>query len=60
MRKKLRQLLKLDEKSKDLNLSPVEKRVMEGEQRFEATYHSNKLEGNKLSKGEAKKAILAE
>lgn len=59
--KKIRRLTKLSEKMDKLpKLSPVEERVAEGERRFEATYHSNRLEGNKLTKAEARKAILAE
>ena len=59
--KKIRRLTKLSEKMDKLpKLSPVEERVAEIERRFEATYHSNRLEGNKLTKAEARKAILAE
>ncbi|MGC9968816.1 MAG: hypothetical protein ABSC29_03775 [Minisyncoccia bacterium] len=39
-------------------LSPIEKELHEAEVRFEATYHSNKLEGNKLSEDEARSAIM--
>lgn len=56
---KLRQLLRLDREIAKLpKLSPIEGQVLESEQRFESVYHSNKLEGNKLSKLEARKVIL--
>ena len=58
--KKLKQIVGLDKKmEKAPGLSPTEKDVLQSEQRFEATYYSNKLEGNKLSKDEARKAILS-
>ncbi|MDP3727025.1 MAG: hypothetical protein Q8R35_00100 [bacterium] len=56
-----KQLARLGEKMGRLpKLSPVEERVAESEQRFEAVYHSNKLEGNKLTKTEARRAVLSE
>lgn len=61
MNKKLIQLVNLDRKIEKLpTLSPVEKRCLETEQRFQATYYSNKLEGNQLSKKEARNAVLTE
>ena len=60
MNKKFKEILVLDKKlSKAPRLSPTEKDVLESEQRFEAAYYSNKLEGNKLGKDEARKAILS-
>lgn len=59
--KKLSRIVKLDQKMKALpKLSPIENNLIETEQRFEATYYSNKLEGNRLDKHEARKAILSE
>lgn len=56
--KKLKSLVNLDQKiSKSVPLSPVEEQTVESEQRFESTYYSNKLEGNKLSKDEARRVI---
>ena len=56
---KFNRLVRLDEKIKQLpKLSPVEQKLLETEQRFESVYYSNKLEGNKLSKDEAKKAVM--
>lgn len=60
MDKQLKKILVLDKKLKKApGLSVTEKDVLESEQRFEATYYSNKLEGNKLGKNEARKAILS-
>lgn len=57
--KKIGRLVDLDRKMKNLpEISPVEKQVLDKEQAFEAVYYSNKLEGNKLTKEEARKAIL--
>lgn len=58
--KQLKKLVDLDKKLKESPLSSVEQKVLEAENRFEATFYSNKLEGNKLSKYEARKAILSE
>ena len=59
--KKIKKLLSLSQKAAKLRpLSSVEKKFVEAEERFEATYYSNRLEGNKLSKSEARKAVLAE
>lgn len=59
MNKKLTQLVNLDKKIEKLpTLSQVEIGYIEAEQRFEATFYSNKLEGNKLSGKEARNAIL--
>lgn len=58
MRRELKKLVTLDRNIAELpRLSPLEERLLESEHRFEATYHSNKLEGNKLTKDEARKAI---
>lgn len=55
---KLQQLLRLDQKIAKLpKLSSIEGRLLESEHRFESVYYSNKLEGNKLSKLEARRAI---
>ena len=55
---KLEQLLNLDQKIAKLpKLSSIEKELLESEHRFESVYYSNKLEGNKLSKSEARKTI---
>lgn len=57
--KKLKELVKLDREIGKLpRLSPLEKGLLETENRFEATYYSNKLEGNKLSQEEARRAIM--
>lgn len=57
--KNVKGLLELDKKIKNLpELSPLEKKLLDKEQSFESVYYSNKLEGNKLSKDEARKAIL--
>ncbi|KKU94045.1 MAG: hypothetical protein UY26_C0003G0195 [Candidatus Jorgensenbacteria bacterium GW2011_GWA1_48_13] len=57
--RKIKKLLDLDKKIQKLpKLSPVEKAVLNKEQNFESVYYSNKLEGNKLSKEEARRAIL--
>ncbi len=56
----LKNILELDKKIQNSRpLSEVEKEFIESEQRFDAVYYSNKLEGNKLSKIEARKAILS-
>ena len=56
--KKIGKLVDLDRKMKDLpEISPIEKQVLDTEQAFKAVYHSNKLEGNKLSEADARKAI---
>ena len=58
LNKKLKNLVSLDQKiSKLPPLSVVEEQTVESEQRFEVTYYSNKLEGNRLSKDEARKII---
>ena len=55
-----RRHITLDKKIGEIaDLTPTEKSMLESEQRFEATFYSNKLEGNKLSKDEARKAILS-
>lgn len=59
--KKLKRLTELDKKISQLpGHSPIEKRVLEADQRFESVYWSNKLEGNKLGKDDVQKAIFAE
>lgn len=61
MDKKIKKILNLDKKIGDFpELSSVEKGMLESEQRFEATYHSNRLEGNKLTKDEARKTVLSD
>ena len=58
-KEEIKKIICLDKKIEKLpKLSPTEKEIMEDEQRFEATYYSNKLEGNKLSKRDARRAIL--
>ncbi len=39
------------------SFKPIEQRMLESEQRFDAVYHSNRLEGNRLSREEARQAI---
>jgi len=57
---KLKKIVELDRKiSNTRTLSATERSVLESSQRFEATYYSNKLEGNKLSKDDARKAVLS-
>ena len=58
--KEIQILVELDKKLKKSSLSPVGKNLLEAENRFEATFYSNKLEGNKLSKHEARKVVLAD
>lgn len=58
--KQLKKLVLLNRKIRKSPLSQVEQKVLEAENRFEAVFYSNKLEGNKLSKDEARKAILSE
>lgn len=53
----LDEIVSLDEATRRFRISDGEKNVLEAEQRFEATYYSNKFEGNKLSKDDARKAI---
>ncbi|MCX6731725.1 MAG: hypothetical protein NTX55_01930 [Candidatus Parcubacteria bacterium] len=56
---KIKKLIQLDKKNeKAAKTSATEREVIENEQRFEAVYYSNKLEGNKLSKTEARRAVL--
>ncbi len=60
LNQKRRKLVSLDKKIEKLTtLSPAEQRYLEADQRFEATFYSNKLEGNKLTKHEARKAVLS-
>ncbi|MBI2676874.1 MAG: hypothetical protein HYX21_02945 [Candidatus Yanofskybacteria bacterium] len=55
----IKQLLKLDDKLAKLRKpTSIEEESLHAQHRFEATYYSNKLEGNKLTKEEARKAIL--
>lgn len=61
MNKKLSRLVALDKKIDKLHQpSLVEKQLIEAEQRFEAAYYSNKLEGNRLTKHDARKAVFLE
>ncbi len=56
---KLRELVELDREIRQLpKLSPIEKELLNNEIRFESTYFSNKLEGNKLSIDDAQKAVM--
>lgn len=56
----LNEIVRLNKARKTSNISESEKGLLEVRQRFEAVYYSNRLEGNTLSKEEAKKAILVE
>lgn len=57
--RKLKSILDLDKRTSKLPALPaVEKKLLETEQFFQANYYSNKLEGNKLSEAEARKAVL--
>lgn len=57
-RRKLRKLRILDKKIQTLpSLTEIEREVVDAELRFEAVYYSNKLEGNTLTKEEARKAV---
>lgn len=52
-------LVDLDKKMSKLHKpSEMETESLQAQQRFEATFYSNKLEGNKLTKKEAREAIL--
>lgn len=55
----LKKIIELNQKIQTRKPSLIEKELLESEQRFEATYYSNKLEGNKLTKEEARKAVLS-
>ena len=60
-KRKLSELVELDKKIRQLpKLSKTEEQMLESEELFDATFYSNKLEGNKLSKSEARKAVLSE
>lgn len=55
----IKNLVKLDEQFAKLRKPTImEAESLHAQHRFEATYYSNKLEGNKLTKEEARKAIL--
>lgn len=57
-RRKLRKLRTLDKKIHALpSLTEIEQELVDAELRFEAIYYSNKLEGNTLTKEEARKAV---
>jgi hypothetical protein len=57
--KKIAKLVALDRKVGCLPaIPPYEQQMLDQEQAFKAVYHSNKLEGNKLSEEEARRAIL--
>lgn len=59
-RKLLKELISLMRKSSKLPpLSKEEQLAIEADNNFESVYFSNKLEGNKLTKEEAKNAIFA-
>ncbi len=52
------ELIRLDKTSGMSKISEGERNIIKAQERFEAIYYSNKFEGNKLSKDEARKAIL--
>lgn len=54
------ELIRLDKTSGMSKISEGERNIIKAQERFEAIYYSNKFEGNKLSKDEARKAILIE
>lgn len=57
--KGLRELVRLDDKIRKLpQPSEIERESLHSRHRFEATYNSNRLEGNKLTRKEAKEAIM--
>jgi len=57
--KQIKRLLDLDKRiSKLPELSLDEKEALENEQMFESVYYSNKFEGNKLTKEEARKVMF--
>jgi hypothetical protein len=58
--KMMGEIIQLDKESRETKISSSEKIILDMEQRFESTYYSNKFEGNKLSKVDARKAILME
>lgn len=59
--KKIKKLVSLDAKIGKLpRPSPIEKQIIETEERFEATYYSSKLEGSTLTKEETRKAVLSD
>lgn len=61
LNQKIREIVNLDKKIEKLpTLSSAEQQLLEADQRFEATFYSNKLEGNKLSKDEARAAVLSD
>ena len=60
MKKKniIKQLVAIDKKIRKLpKAAGPKKQSLEAKNRFEAVYFSNKLEGNKLTREEAKEAI---
>lgn len=57
-RRKLRQLSALDKKLQAFPaLTYFEQETFDAELRFDAVYYSNKLEGNVLTRDEARKAV---
>lgn len=59
-RRKLRQLSALDKKIQKLPApTEAEQHLIDAELRLDAVYYSNRLEGNKLTKEEVRKAIVA-
>lgn len=58
--RKLRKLSVLEKKIQELPApTEVEQSLIDAEVRLDAVYYSNRLEGNKLKKEEAQKAIVA-
>ena len=56
----IKELIELKQKLNKLpQTSKAERASIEAEQRFEATFHSNRLEGNKLTKNEARSAVFS-
>ena len=56
---KFNKLLELDREIAKLpKLTKFEKELVDADIRFESTYHSNRLEGNKLSPDDAKRAVM--
>lgn len=60
VRRKLQQLRALDAKLRRLPApTAVEREFIDAELRLEEVYHSNRLEGNTLSKAEVRKAVAS-
>lgn len=59
--KMVEELIELEKKSSKLSpLSKEEKSALGADDSFESVYFSNRLEGNNLTKEEAKNAILSD